>query len=449
VHQPPRSPSMRRMQWVALILCAAAIAINYLDRSTIAIANPEIRQEFHISAAEFGALQSAWSVAFAITQIPVGLLIDRIGPGMLLGVSMILWSIAVAAGGFASNYTQLFIARAVLGITESPAYPTAVRVTSDWFQVNDRGTPSGVFNMGANIGTAIGPPLLTALMLLFGWRYMFIAMGAAGIGASILWFWLYRDPRKAALSSSDAAYFEGNRSRRSGAPITARQWSRLFRFRTTWAMILGSFCSGYGIWMYVTWLPGYLEGQHHISIARTGYLASIPLICSIIGSFCGGYASDRFIVLGLPLVKARKLPAAAGYLASGLFTALAAYSNGPGAAILWISLAMFFLWFAVAAKWTLVTAVSPQDYCASYSSIQNFGGFLGGACSPVLTGLIVDRTGSFVLALAIGGIFMTLAAAIFYFMVGAPITDADLGAPHKAKPVEAGKPTAVPTQSAC
>jgi MFS family permease len=414
------------MRWAALILCAAAIAINYLDRSTISIANPEVRKEFGISAAQFGALQSAWSLAFAISQIPVGLLIDRIGPGMLLGISMILWSIAVAAGGFASTYTQLFIARAILGVTESPAYPAAVRVTSDWFKVGDRGTPSGVFNMGANVGTAIGPPLLTALMLLSGWRSMFIIMGAVGIGASLLWFWLYRDPNKLSFNSTDDAYLDANRARRSGTPITARQWSRLFRFRTIWAMVLGSFCSGYAIWMYITWLPGYLEGQHHISIARTGYLASIPLICSIIGSFCGGYASDRLVRRGISLVKARKLPTAAGYLASALFTALAAYSGGPAAAILWISLSMFFLWFAVAGKWTLVTAISPQDYCASCSSIQNFGGFLGGAVSPFLTGLIVDYTGSFVLALAIGGLLMTAAAAIFYFMIGRPITDADL-----------------------
>jgi MFS family permease len=100
---------------------------------------------------------------------------------------MILWSIAVAAGGWVASYPRLFIARAVLGVTESPAYPTAVRVTSDWFQVNDRGVPTGVFNMGSNIGTAIGPPLLTALMLLAGWRWMFIIMGIVGIGASAAW----------------------------------------------------------------------------------------------------------------------------------------------------------------------------------------------------------------------------------------------------------------------
>src|SRR6202030_374870 len=171
--QLPRTTSLNRMQWTAVILCAAAIAINYLDRSTISIANPQIRAEFHMSAAQFRALQSAWSLAYAMAQVPVGLLIDRLGPGILLGISMILWSIAVAAGGLVANYTRLFIARAVLGVTESPAYPTAVRVTSNWFQVSDRGVPTGVFSMGSNIGTAIGPPLLTALMLLAGWRWMF------------------------------------------------------------------------------------------------------------------------------------------------------------------------------------------------------------------------------------------------------------------------------------
>jgi MFS family permease len=424
--QLTRSTSLKYMQWTAVILCAAAIAINYLDRSTIAIANPLIRAEFHMSAAQFGALQSAWSLAYALAQIPVGLLIDRLGPGILLGISMILWSTVVAAGGLVVNYTQLFIARAVLGVTESPAYPTAVRVTSDWFHVRDRGVPTGVFNMGSNIGIAIGPPLLTALMLLAGWRWMFIIMGMVGVGASVLWFCLYRDPGKAAPGSAHMATIETSKSGRRGAHITARQWGRLFRFRTTWAMMLGAFCSGYGLWMYVTWLPGYLEGEHHISIARTGYLASIPLVCSMLGSFYGGYASDRLVARGVPIVQARKLPAALGYLGSALFTAFAALSTAPAPAILWISLAMFFLYFAVAAKWTLITAVSPQDFCGSCSSIQNFGSYIGGACSPVLTGLIVDWTGSFVLALVIGGTVMAVGAAIYYFMVGAPITDADL-----------------------
>jgi len=179
-----------RMQWTAVILCAAAIAINYMDRSTIAIAHPQIRSEFHIIAAQFGALQSAWSLSFGVAQIPIGLMIDRLGPGILLGVLLVLWSLSVAAGGFANNYRQLFGARALLGVTESPAF----RVTSNWFQTQDRGVPTGVFNMGANVGTAIAPPAFTALMLVFGWRSMSIFMGVVGIVSAGVWSWLYRDP---------------------------------------------------------------------------------------------------------------------------------------------------------------------------------------------------------------------------------------------------------------
>ena len=236
-------------------------------------------------------------------------------------------------------------------MTESPAFPTAVRVTSNWFQTQDRGVPTGVFNMGANVGTAIAPPALTALMLVFGWRSMFIFMGVVGIVAAGVWRWLYRDPGQVTLEAADSAYLDRNRARRS-TPICGRQWTRLFRFQTTWAMILGAFCSGYGIWMYVTWLPGYLEGQHHISIARTGVLVTIPLICSMIGSLCGGYASDHLAARGMSIVKARKLPTALGYIGSALFTAFAATSSTPGPAVLWISCAMFCLYFAVAGKWT-------------------------------------------------------------------------------------------------
>jgi len=148
---------------------------------------------------------------------------------------------------------------------------------------------------------------------------------------------------------------------------------------------------------------------------------------------CGGYASDHLAARGMSIVKARKLPTALGYVGSALFTAFAAASSTVDPAVLWISLAMFCLYFAVAGKWTLITAVSPQPYCASCSSIQNFGSYLGGACSPFVTGLVVDRTGSFVSALLIGAVVMTVGAAIYYFMVVRPITDADLGPPTSAQ----------------
>lgn len=418
------SPRMRRMQWIAVGLATAAIALNYIDRSTLAIGNVTIRQEFGLSATAIGALQSFWSTTYALCQVPIGFLLDRLGPRYLVGLAMVLWSIAQAAGGLAGSYTQLLWARVALGATESPAFPGAVRITSDWFHVKDRGKPTGLYNSGGSIGPAIAPPLLTALMLGFGWRTMFITMGVAGLAGALVWFWLYRDPAKTRLEPQDEAYLAANRA--AEAPVQLRNWGRLFRFRSMWGLMLGAACTGYAVWMYQTWLPAYLEMQQHISIAKTGFVAMIPLVFSVFGAWAGGWATDRLATRGMELVASRRLPSILGLLASGLFTVLATTAGNATQAVVFISLAMFFLAFGVAGKWTLITAVAPQSYCTSVASIQNFGGFVGGTISPLVTGMVVDFTGSFVVALAIGAGITVLGAVILQTVVRTPIPREEL-----------------------
>ena len=420
----PISPTMRRMQWIAVGLATFAIVVNYIDRSTLAVGNLKIREEFGISATEIGLLQSVWSVTYAVFQIPIGFLLDRLGPGYLVGCALVVWSVAQGAGGFATTYVQLLISRSALGASESPAFPGAVRVTSDWFHVKDRGRPTGVYNSGGSIGPAIAPPLLTAIMLAFDWRVMFIAMGLVGVVGSGIWFLLYRDPKKTTLEQVDHDYLADNRA--NANPVEMRQWGRLFRFRSMWGLMLGAFCGGYAVWMYQTWLPAYLEMQQHISIKNTGYLASIPLICSIIGAISGGYVSDRMASRGVELVASRRLPSILGLCLSGLFTFIAATATTPTQAVILISCAMYFLAFGIAGKWTMITAVAPQSYCTSVASIQNFGGYLGGTVSPLLTGYVVDKTGSFVIALTIGAGMTIASAVLLQTLVRTPIGAAEL-----------------------
>lgn len=414
------SPKLRRMQWVAVGLCTFAIALNYIDRSTLAIGNLSIREEFGITAAGIGALQSAWSLAFAFSQLPVGLIVDRIGSRRLLGWALVLWSVAQAAGGLFTGYMSFLISRVFLGVFESPAFPASVRTVANFFHPKDRGRPTGLYTIGGDIGRLVGTPLLTALLIAFGWRMMFVAMGVAGLLGAVAWFALYRDPDMAKLQGADREYLAANKvGERS--PVTVASWRRLFGYRSMWGMILGAFCSGYAIWMYGTWLPGYLEMQHHVSIAKTGLLAMIPLGCSIVGSLVGGYVTDRLAHGGMGLVASRKLPAGAGYVASAAFCAAAAYSTGLAPALTFISASMFFLAFAQSGKWTLITAIAPQSYSASVASIQNFGSYIGGTASPLVTGLVVDATGSFALALWIGAGVMVAGAALYTVVVRDPI----------------------------
>ncbi len=418
------SPQLRRMQWIAIILVTAAIALNYMDRSTLAIGNLKIREEYGISATAIGALGSAWALTYGFAQLPSGYLLDRIGPKLLVGMTMIVWSLFQAAGGIAGNYFQLMLTRIGLGATEAPCFPSATRSVSDWFDVKDRGIPSGVYTSGAYIGPTIAPPILTGIMLAWDWRVMFIVMGLAGVVAAGLWFLIYRDPRAQVLSPQDEAYLRTNRAAK--ASVSLKEWTSLFRFRAMWALMLGAFCTGYITWMYQTWLPAYLEMQQHISIAKAGFLASVPLICAFFGALCGGWISDHLVKRGVELVASRRIPLILGLLASALFTGLAAMTSTAALAITCIALAMFFMQFGITCKWILVTAVTPQAYCASAASNQNFAGFLGGTLSPILTGFIVDVTGSFVVALAIGAVITLIGAALFQFMMNSVIDEVAL-----------------------
>jgi MFS family permease len=422
-----KSSRLSRLQWVAVGLCTAAIALNYIDRSTLAIGNIKIRAEFGIDATGIGALQSAWSLSFACAQIPVGLIVDRIGTRRLLGWGLVLWSAAQAAGGLLGGYMQFLWSRVALGVFESPAFPGAVRTVANWFHPKDRGRPTGVYTIGGDLGRVIGTPVLTGLMLAFGWRAMFVAMGVIGLLGAIAWFGLYRDPDPASMEEQDRAYLALNDLGKK-SPVTIQSWKQLFRFRSMWGMILGAFCSGYAIWMYGTWLPAYLEMQHHVSIAKTGFLAMIPLACSIVGSLTGGYVTDRLAHSGMSIVRSRQVPAACGYVASALFCAIAASTSDLGLALSCISASMFFLSFAQSGKWTLVTAIAPQSYAASVSSIQNFGSYIGGTVSPILTGFVVDMTGSFSLALNIGAGVMIAGAILYMFVVKNPISLEDIEA---------------------
>ncbi len=408
------SPKLRRMQWLAISLCTFVIALNYIDRSTLAIGNLSIRHSLGLTAAGIGVLQSVWSITYAFGQLPMGLAVDRVGTRKLVGWALVLWSLAQAAGGVFAGVVGLLLSRMALGVFECPAYPGAVRCVANWFHPKDRGRPTGVYTIGGDMGRLIGTPLMTVLLLSFGWRSMFVVIGVIGLLGAVVWFAFYRNPDKCLLEAADCAYLEINQTRQN--PATLQNWRLLFHFRSMWGMILGAFCSGYAIWMYGTWLPGYLEQQHHVGIGKTGVLAMIPLGCSVIGSLAGGHATDWLAHAGVSLVTSRKVPTVCGLLASALFCGLAAETRGLEGALTCISASMFCLSFAQSGHWTLITAVAPQSHAASVASIQNFGSYLGGTVSPLLTGIVVDMTGSFDLALAFGAAAM-IAAAFFYGIV--------------------------------
>ncbi len=418
-----KSPKLKRIQIVALTFLMLAGIVNYLDRSTLSIANHSVSQELGLSASQMGLLLSAFSLAYAFSQLPIGAMLDKFGARFMLGAGMLVWSVAQLAGGFVNTLQQFLVARVFLGLGEAPQFPAGAKVVSEWFAVRERGGPTGIFVASSTIGPALAPPILTVLMLSFGWRMMFVIMGVLGIAVSVGWYIFYRNRNEVELTPSEMLYLADGTDNdpNANAKLTWHEWKGLFKYRTTWGMLFGFMGVIYMVWLYLTWLPAYLEHERHLSIARTGWVVVIPYIFGTLGMLSSGYIADGLMKRGMAPIRSRKWPICAGLIGAGAFTIPAAYTPSTTMAIVYISLAMAFVNMASGGAWALVSVAIPRRLVASLGSLQNFGGYLGGSLAPLITGIVVDKTHSFVNALLISAAVAFAAALVYMFVVNKPI----------------------------
>ena len=427
--QPPTRASsrVRRVQVTALSLLVLSGAVNYVDRATLSIGNPLIRADLHLSVGDMGLLLSAFLWAYAFAQLPAGGLVDRFGPRRLLGAGVLIWSLAQGLTGLSASFAQFVFGRAVLGCGEAPQFPTAARVVRDWFNVRSRGFATGIFNCSSTLGTAIAAPLLTVIMLTVGWRWMFGLMGIAGVVVALLWLTLYRDPASMALTPAENAYRQEGDQTGEAARVTFGEWRRLFGCATTWGMIVGFFGVVYLTWVYTAWLPGYLEMQRHMTIRSAGFATAAPFVAGVIGGLFGGWLTDWLMGRGLSPINSRRYPMAVSLLGMAACTVAAALVASNLLAVVFISAAMFLGYVASSAAWAMASVAAPANTTASLGAMQNFGGYLGGALAPMVTGYIVEATGSFVPALMTAAAIGVVCAIGYVLIIRRPITAADLG----------------------
>jgi sugar phosphate permease len=428
----PKTPRLKRIQWIALTFLTLAGIVNYLDRSTLSIANHSVSGELGLSASQMGLLLSAFSFAYAFSQLPVGALLDRFGARVMLGLGMLVWSCAQFCGGFVRTLPQFLVARIALGIGEAPQFPAGAKVVSEWYALRERGRPTGIFTTSSTIGPALAPPILTVLLLAFGWRWMFVVMGVLGIAVSIGWYLVYRNRAEVTLEPGEIQHLtEEEPHARAERRMTSAEWRGLFKSATTWGMIFGFMGVIYMVWLYLTWLPAYLEHERHLTIAKTGWVVAIPYVFGTLGMLSSGFVADGLMARGMAPIRSRKWPICTGLIGAAVFTVPAAYTPTLTLAIVYLSLAMYFVNMASGAAWALVSVAAPRHLVASLGSIQNFGGYFGGSFAPFITGLVVDQTHSFVNAFLISAAVAFAAALVYMFVVRVPITDQ---APHDAAP---------------
>jgi MFS transporter, ACS family, L-galactonate transporter len=401
----PAKPHILRS--IILTLLVLGGIVNFLDRSALSIANSTMRAELGFSATQIGLLLSIFSLAYGLAQIPAGWLLDRYGARVILSAGMMLWSVAQMLTGAVSSMTALLGTRIGLGLGESPFFPGGVKVIRDWYEVRDRGMPMGVLNASTTLGQALAPPLLTFMLLLYGWRCMFVVIGVLGVVVALAWYPTYRER-------------EIEQPTEAGS-ISAAEIAQLFRQKTVWGMMLGFSGVNYTAWLYLAWLPGYLQAAHHLSLAKTGWLAAIPFLMGSAGMLVNGAVADRLVRRGSDPLRSRKTLIVAGMVCSAACTLFVTRAANSMEAVVSIGLALFFVHFAGTSAWGLVQVAAPTHVTGSVSAIQNFCSFLFASAAPVLTGWFLDRTHSFQIALMICSCVTFLGAMAYLALVRKPI----------------------------
>ncbi|SOF00606.1 D-galactonate transporter [Burkholderia sp. OK233] len=421
-----------KARYQILSLLAVGTMINYLDRTVLGIAAPQLTKELGINAALMGLLFSVFSWSYVASQIPGGLFLDRFGSKLTYFLSMTFWSLCTLAQGLVHGIGALFVFRLGLGVSEAPCFPTNSRVVATWFPQSERAMATGTYTVGEYIGLAFFSPFLFMLMGAFGWRSLFYVVGGVGLVFGVIWWMFYREPHDhPSVNQAELDYIEAGggltHSKKdadvSGAPAASgksgfewRTIGRLLKHRQLAGICLGQFAGNSTLVFFLTWFPTYLATERHMAWLKIGFFAIMPFIAASIGVMFGGIFSDWLLRRGKSPNVARKLPIIAGLLLASTII-LANYVESNVAVIAILSVA-FFAQGMAALGWTLVSDIAPDGLLGVTGGIFNFAANLAGIVTPLVVGFIVAATGSFVGALVFIGAIALIGALSYIFIVG-------------------------------
>ncbi len=393
-----------RLRWWMIALAFWATVINYLDRQALSVAAPVLREEFGMSNVTYSRVVFAFLLAYTIGNALSGPLLDRLGTRAGYALCMAWWSVSAILHSLATGAWSLGVARFFLGLGEAGNWPAAVKVVAEWFHERERALASGLFNSGSAIGAILAPPLVAWLLLQFGWKAGFIAVGCSGFVWLAAWWPSYRTP--------EAPTSEQRRE----AAVSI--WF-LFRQRFVWVFTLSKVFLDPVWYFYIFWFPEYLKNARGFDMASIGRYGWIPFLVAGAGNILGGLLSAALLRRGWSLTAARKSAVA---LFALLMTAAipAVLTSDVRLAIALVSLAMVGYTGSTANMLTFPADVYPRSVVGSIFGLASMGSGFGGMLFTLLTGWMVDSVG-YVPVFVMFGLTPLVCAAILWWALG-PLT---------------------------
>jgi sugar phosphate permease len=395
-----------RVRYLILGLISLMYFITYIDRVNISVAAPVIEKSLHFSKIQLGLIFSAFAYPYGFLQIFGGWFGDALGPRLGLALIGIVWSGATFITGLCRTLGAFLGARALLGLGEAGAFPTATRAFATWMPPEERGLAQGIPHSFARLGGAVAPPVVVGITLAMGWQASFYVLGAVSLVWVAIFFAYFRNEPKAhrAVSAPELAEI-GERTK----PVDRRRvpWGQLAA--RIWPVTLVDFCYGWALWVYLTWLPSYLVQARHFSFKSMALYASLPLLAGVVGDTLGGLITDALLRLTGRLRFARVSIIIVGLLGAGVLIVPAVYGASAVGAVVFLSASFFFLELTNSSLWALPMDIAPE-FAGTAGGMMNTGFGIAGAIAPLVFGWLIQSTGAWQVPFAVTAALLLVGA---------------------------------------
>ena len=372
-------------------------AVAYLDRVNISIAGGLIQQEYHLDQIQLGRVFAAFVWGYALSQAIGGRLADRFGPRLVLTIGTIWWAAftsltAAVPSSIAGALGVLILVRFSLGVGEAVVYPSSNRLVAGWIPTRERGAANGLIFAGVGAGAFVTPPIITYILLHYGWRWSFWISSVIGLVAGLVWFLVARDrPEQHPWVNSDESTFI-----QQGLPLAVKEekplaWGRIFSSKDLWALTFSYFCYGYVAYIFFTWFFIYLNNVRHLNLKTSSYYTMLPFLAIAICSLFGGWSSD-FLIRTAGKRVGRCVLACIAMLLCTVFLAWGSHAGDARVASVFLAGGAGALYLSQSSFWSVSSEMAGTS-AGSVSGVMNMGNQIGGAITAQLTPIIAAHFG--------------------------------------------------------
>src|SRR6188768_555624 len=383
---------LRGLRWWMMGLLMVGSIINYLTRSTLAVAAPNVLKDLDITTQQYSWILSGFQVAIMLQPI-CGFVMDTIGLKLGFAMFAIAWSFICMAHGLAGNWQTLFGLRALLGFAEGSANPAGMKATSEWFPATERGLAGGFFNMGASLGSMLAAPLVAWAILTYNWQFAFVLTGMLGLAWVALWLAFYETPAKhKGLSAQERDYILAGQEAHlagEGRPSIAT----IVRQRNFWGIAIPRFLADPTWGTLTLWLPLYLTTVRGFDLKQIALFAWLPFLAADLGCLFGGTISIALQkYAGMRLIDARRSAFTVGALMM-VGVAFAGTVQSPYVAVALLSLAGFAHQTLSVTVITMASDLFKRSEVATVAGMAGTCGNAGVLVFSLLMGALVTRIG--------------------------------------------------------